>query len=243
MCYIADIALPENDGQSVCGSLRIDSVNSFQRMAAVHITYRCSNECGCSNTYGYSNEYGYSNSYGGYSEYGSSNTYVSGKKYLPEHIIDKLFDQTALFPKDIVNVADILVCIMDSAPNLVSAGALYMCGTKACHITTDKEVMSVVRKGRIVKTCRKVTEKKEMFCRSVIRLKKNDTIILHGGLLYDKNTIEYVCGLISLNQKRRAARRAYKDNSEILGMICSVVGLKDGNSGSALTVITCVSDI
>lgn len=201
------MALPDNDGQKTCAFLRIDSVNSFQRMAAVNITY-------------------------GY-----------GKKYMPELIIDKLFGQTALFPKDIVNAADILVRIMDGVPNLVSAGAIYMCGAKACHITTGKEVMSVVRKGRMLKTYSKVKEKNGKFCKSVMRLKKNDTVILHGGFLYDKETAGYVCSLISLNQKRRAVHRAYKGNSEILGMICGAAGLKGGISGSVLTVITCVSDI
>lgn len=201
------MALPDNDGQKTCAFLRIDSVNSFQRMAAVNITY-------------------------GY-----------GKKYMPELIIDKLFGQTALFPKDIVNVADILVRIMDGVPNLVSAGAVYMCGAKACHITTGKEVMSVVRKGRMVVACSKKTKNNGKFCKSVMRLKKNDTVILHGDFLCDKETAGYVCSLISLNQKRRAAHRAYKGNSGILDMICGAAVLKGGISGSALAVITCVSDI
>ncbi|MDE6635571.1 MAG: hypothetical protein K2K09_03070, partial [Lachnospiraceae bacterium] len=132
---------------------------------------------------------------------------------------------------------------MDGVPNPVSAGAVYICGAKACHITTGKEVMSVVRKGRMVVAYSKETKNNGKFCKSVMRLKKNDTIILHGGFLYDKDTAGYVCGLISLNQKRRAAHRAYKSNSEILDMICGAAGLKGGNFGSALTVITCVSDI
>lgn len=213
MCYIADMVVPDNDGQGVCAFLRIDSVNSLQRMAAVNVTY-------------------------GY-----------GQKYMSELIIDELFGQTALFPKDIMNVADILVGIMGGVPNLVSAGAIYMCGAKACHITTGREIMDVVRKGRLIKACRKGidnskgTDNNGKFRMSAIRLKKNDTVILNERLLYDKDTAGYVCDLISLNQKRRAAHRAYKGNSEILDMICGAVKLSGGNPGSVLTVITCVSDI
>lgn len=163
---------------------------------------------------------------------------------MPGLIIDELLGQTALFPKDIFKAADIFARIMESMPDIVSAGAVYACGARACHVTTGTERAFLVRKGRMLSTCYEKTGGSAGLYTSGFRLRNNDTVILNGNIVHGSDAGRYMCRLISLNRKRRAAHRTYKGSQEISDNLCRAAGLQKGcNHGGALTVITCISDI
>lgn len=174
-------------------------------------------------------------------------TYGYGQIYPPENIVEEMVRQIPVCEKQSAKPQNIIAHIAGGIPGIVSFGAVYVCGRHVCHVTTGLERISIVRNGRRICTgADGGVNYAELDGRPYsvsFRLRKNDTVILHGRDVFDSEALRYVCGLISLNIKRRSSRLSYKSNAELTDMVCGAVRLNGvGNMGGAVTVITCVGN-